>query len=456
MTQKSGRYSVFLRPLAYAIDLTIILVLALQFNFSKIEYIYFAGFTTIGWLFLSIRSDFYEIYRFTKATRIISLGFLQIILFGLVVFSFFGVFKDLARSVRIVLNYLTQTFIAILFAKLAIYYLLQRYRKYLGKNFRTLIIIGENKKALELRDFFLNNPIYGYQFKKSFIISPGNSSSDKGVNLSTCIKYVLEEEVDEIYCSPSALSNKQIQQLVNFSDNNLKVLKFIPGNSTIYTRKLKLDYYDYMPILSFRNIPIHDSLNKAIKRSFDVVLSLFVIIFLLSWITPLLAIIIRLDSKGPIFFRQLRNGLDNKEFYCYKFRSMSAAPKGNNHHANKKVKPVTPFGRFIRKTSIDELPQFFNVLVGNMSVVGPRPHMIRDTDEFAERVDKYMVRHFIKPGITGLAQVKGYRGQIEKQEDIVHRVKYDIFYVENWSLLLDINIIIKTIYNAFKGEEKAY
>ncbi|MEM8999178.1 MAG: exopolysaccharide biosynthesis polyprenyl glycosylphosphotransferase, partial [Bacteroidota bacterium] len=239
-------------------------------------------------------------------------------------------------------------------------------------------------------------------------------------------------------------------------DNNLKTLKFIPDNKNIYSKKLKFEYYDYIPVLSLRDIPLHNPINDFLKRSFDFVFSLIVILGILSWLTPLLAIIITLESKGPVFFRQRRNGIDNREFFCYKFRSMAPNKNADSQPASKNDMRITKVGKFIRSTSIDELPQFYNVLFGTMSVVGPRPHMVRHTNEYAASVDKYMVRHFVKPGITGLAQVRGYRGEIEKDTDIQNRIKFDIFYIENWSLFLDFKIIVQTILNAFKGEEKAY
>ncbi|MCL4158441.1 UNVERIFIED_CONTAM: hypothetical protein GTU68_035696, partial [Idotea baltica] len=202
--------------------------------------------------------------------------------------------------------------------------------------------------------------------------------------------------------------------------------------------------------------PLEDSVNQFIKRLFDIIFSFTVIVFLLSWLTPLLAILIRIESRGPIFFKQSRNGFNYKEFDCYKFRSMTPNKNAHLYQATRGDQRVTRIGKFIRKTSIDELPQFFNVLFGDMSVVGPRPHMVSHTNMYAKKIDKFMVRHFVKPGITGLAQVSGFRGEIETDKDIINRVKYDIFYIENWSILLDIKIITQTALNAVKGEEKAY
>ena len=179
------------------------------------------------------------------------------------------------------------------------------------------------------------------------------------------------------------------------------------------------------------------------------------IVFVLSWLTPIIAILIMLESPGPVFFRQGRPGLDEKEFFCYKFRSMKLNAN-TEKEASKNDPRVTRIGRFIRKTSIDELPQFFNVLLGDMSVVGPRPHLWSQNKIYSSRINKYMVRLYVKPGVTGLAQVKGCRGEIETDEDMVNRIKYDVFYIENWSFFLDIKIIVQTVVNIFKGEEKAY
>ena len=317
-------------------------------------------------------------------------------------------------------------------------------------NIRTVIVIGENYKTRQLIDTFNNRLDFGYRFKAKFNIKDPNFS------LNECFEYVVNNDIDQIYFSVAELSNKQINKLVNFADNNLRELKFIPDNKDIFSRKLKYEYYEYIPILSIRSIPLQEPFNKFFKRVFDILFASCIIIFVLSWLTPLLAILIRLESKGPVFFKQSRNGFNNQEFNCYKFRSMRPNTDADLNQATKGDQRITKMGQFLRKTSIDEFPQFFNVLFGEMSVVGPRPHMVNHTNMYAKRIDKYMVRHFVKPGITGLAQISGFRGEIETDQDIIGRVKYDIFYVENWSLLFDIKIIVRTFLNAVKGDEKAY
>ena len=324
------------------------------------------------------------------------------------------------------------------------------YRERIKGNLRNVVIIGKNKKTDQLRNVFKERTEFGYDFKKQF------SPKAKDFDLQDCFNYIQENNIDEIYCSVSELKNEEIAKFISFADNNLKTLKFIPDNKNIFSKKLKFEYYDYIPVLSLRDIPLDNPINAFIKRSFDIIFSLMVIVGLLSWLTPILALLITLESKGPVFFRQTRNGIDNREFYCYKFRSMAPNKNADDVQATKNDMRITKIGKFIRKTSIDELPQFYNVLFGTMSVVGPRPHMVKHTNEYASSVDKYMVRHFVKPGITGLAQVRGYRGEIEQEADIQNRIKFDIFYIENWSLFLDLKIIVQTVINALKGEAKAY
>lgn len=451
MIFKRGRYSGFLRPISYTIDLLIINLLAYRFFDDHITYLNFVIFISFTWITIALRSHFYEIYRFTRVTNIFSLIFKQGILFLLLVYAFFGFFRELDSNPWSILRYVAEVILFITLAKLGVYYLLKKYRLLLKGNLRRVVIIGLNQKTDQLRKFFVENPEYGYVLYKTFDLDGRD-----GESLQDCLNYIDEHKIDEIYSSVAKLSNKELTQLIDYSDNNLKILKFLPDNKEIYSKRLDFTYYGYLPILSLRKIPIDEPFNKFIKRSFDVALSLFIIVAILSWLTPILGLIIKLESKGPVFFKQKRNGLDYKEFYCYKFRSMRPNPDAHIHQISKNDPRVTRIGKIIRKTSIDELPQFINVLKGEMSVVGPRPHMVSHTHMYAEKIDKFMVRHFIKPGITGLAQVSGYRGEVEDDNHIINRVKYDIFYLENWSLLLDIKIVFQTVYNAVRGEEKAY
>lgn len=447
---KHGRYSGYLRPISYLIDLSIINAIGILYLIQVKDPFVFSIFISIGWVLISVYSRFYEVYRYTRPVNILSLIVKQGILFLLFVFAFSGLYHELDIFPRPIVKYTLLCFLLVTILKFTLYYLLQKYRTSFGGNYRSTVIFGLNKKTIALENFFNKNPEYGYLHKKTF------NFKNKDQPLKECFEYIFQESIDEMYCSISELTNSQIADIVDFADNNLKILKFIPDSKEIYSKKLRYEYYDYIPILTLRTIPLEDSVNTILKRGFDIIFSSIVIIFILSWLTPLIAILIKLESKGPVFFKQSRNGFNYKEFDCYKFRSMTPNQSAHLHQATRNDLRVTQVGKFIRKTSIDELPQFFNVLFGDMSVVGPRPHMVSHTDMYAKKIDKFMVRHFVKPGITGLAQISGFRGEVETDKDIIGRVKFDIFYIENWSLLLDIKIILQTFMNAIKGEDKAY
>lgn len=205
-----------------------------------------------------------------------------------------------------------------------------------------------------------------------------------------------------------------------------------------------------------RNEPLEDIINRAIKRLIDIIISGFVAIFLLSWMIPVVGLLIYLDSGGPIFFVQTRTGRNNKNFQCYKFRSMKPNNEANLKQATKTDNRVTAIGKFLRKTSLDEFPQFLNVLGGSMSVVGPRPHMLKHTEDFSKIEEHYMVRQLLKPGLTGWAQVNGYRGEVINERQVKERVTHDIWYLENWSIWLDLKIIFQTIYILSRRDEMAY
>lgn len=450
MRRKTGRYSGYIRPFSYLLDLIIVNILANFLLPETLNIFSYHIFITISWLVIAWNIGFYEVYRYTKVIDILANILKQYFIFLIINFAFIGFYLKFSEP-SMMIQFVTISVLLISMAKFFIYFALRRFRVVFGGNFRRVIIVGNGKSVEQLEDFFNENPDYGYKLEHTF-----NLNCNKKEELEQCFQFVMKNKIDEIYCSLADLSNTDINKFVDFTDNNLKILKFLPDNKEVLARNLVFDYYDYIPIISLRNIPLDETANKIIKRLFDIVFSLLIIVGILSWLIPILAVFIRLESKGGVFFRQKRNGLNYKEFNCYKFRSMEINDIADLHQVSKNDPRITKVGKFIRKTSIDELPQFFNVLLGDMSVVGPRPHMVSHTEMYARRIDKFMVRHFIKPGITGLAQTKGFRGEVETDKDIIYRVKFDIFYLENWSILLDIKIIFLTIYNAIKGEEKAY
>lgn len=448
---RQGRFSPYLRPISFSIDV-LILILTGDFILFKSSYnlITFTFTITLVWAIISSITKFYEVYRFTKEISILTLLLKQLLGCTVISFAYLGWAQNIEIFKVSIITFLLVSFGFISFSKFSIYYLLKSYRAIYGGNRRHVVIYGVNSKTNALKEFFVKKREYGYIHVASFDLK------DEAFDIDQTFDFLSKNSVDEIYCSLSDLTTTQIKNIVNFADNNLKIVKFLPDNKVSFLKQVKYQYYDYLPVLSFREIPLQDSFNVFIKRLFDIVFSLIIIVFVLSWLTPILAILIKLESRGPVFFKQSRNGFNYKEFECYKFRSMTPNDKAHLEQVTRGDQRITKTGKFIRKTSIDELPQFFNVLFGDMSVVGPRPHMVSHTEMYAKRIDKFMVRHFVKPGITGLAQTSGFRGEVETDKDIIGRVKYDIFYIENWSLILDFKIILKTFINAIKGEEKAY
>ena len=447
MRKETGRYSVYLRPFSYAVDLLIINVLAYFFILVKTDFNNYQLFISFVWVVTALNIGFYEVYRYTKGVEVLEKIVKQYFIFIVLNFAYLGFFLKQFDPFQI-LKFVTVAIVTVSFCKLLIYYLLKKYRVVYGGNYRNVIVIGKQKNVQQLVDFFTDNPNYGYKLVKTFDF--------KNDTVSDCLDFAANNKIDEIYGALTDLNETQKNYLIDFSDNNLKVLKFLPDPNEILSQNSIVDYYGYIPLISLRRIPLDSAFNQIVKRGFDIFFSLSIIVFILSWLIPLLAFLIKIESKGPVFFKQKRNGLNYKEFNCYKFRSMRLNEIADLEQVSKNDIRITNTGRFIRKTSIDELPQFINVLLGDMSVVGPRPHMVSHTEMYAKSIDKFMVRHFIKPGITGLAQTNGYRGEVESKDDITNRVKFDIFYVENWSLLIDIKIVITTIINAIKGEAKAY
>ena len=450
MKTKTGRYSGYIRPFSYLIDLIIINVLAIYCIPLQIHEIIYLVLISCIWFIIAANLGFYEVYRYTKVIAILNCSLKQGIVFTLFCLSFAFFYTEKFNVQKVVL-FTSIAVSLILFIKLFIYYFLRKFRVLFGGNFRTVVLLGNNNTINPLKLFFTENPDYGYQLIKVF-----NLEDHKKDRINDCLSFVLANKIDEIYCSMANLSDRQVSELTDFADNNLKTLKFIPDEKQILSRNFTFEYYDYIPVISLRNIALEENLNKIIKRIFDLIFSLLIIVGLLSWLTPIVALFIKLESNGPLFFVQKRNGLNFKEFNCYKFRSMDLNDQADLQQVSRDDIRVTKFGKLMRKTSMDELPQFFNVLLGEMSVVGPRPHMVSHTNIYAQKIDKFMVRHFIKPGITGLAQTKGFRGEVETDADIINRVKYDIFYIENWSILLDVKIILITIFNTLKGDKKAY
>lgn len=407
----------------------------------------------ITWLLVTYSIDFYPTAR--REGFMTNVGnFLRLFLiYGFVYYTSFAFDAHTPYSFAYLLEVYLLICVMLTAYRLLFYWARSRYRAK-GGNYVKVVVIGRDQNLKKIRKVF-DNLSLGYRYEGYFDNYKSKSPTYLG-DISSSFTYIFENNIDEVYCMASKLSKTELKQLISIADNSLKKIKIIPDHKELISRAMSIELYNNVPVLNLRESPLEMEYANIVKRIFDVVFSSLVILCLLSWLTPIIYILLKLDSKGPLFFKQKRHGVNRKTFLCYKFRSMTPTKESDTLMATKNDMRITRLGKILRKTSIDELPQFFNVLIGNMSVVGPRPHMELHTQQYETSVDKYLVRHFLKPGITGLAQIKGYRGEIKDKSDIVNRVRYDIFYMEKWSIRFDVLIIYYTLVNAIRGQEKAY
>ena len=410
-------------------------------------------YINLTWLLISFITENYELHRFEGFFRVISKIIQSVIVHLLfVVASLFFIKTDYFSRAQLILNY--SFFLSfMIFWRFFMISLLKVYRR-MGYNYRNFVIVGYGELGSSLLNFFRINPEYGYRFLGYFDDQFGGKQVLGRIeDLKT---YIHNHKVDEVYLALPDLSSDKLQDIIRFSDNNLIRIKAIPDIKEFTGKAMKIENYGSIPIILNRKEPLEDIVNSFLKRVFDLIFSALVILLIFPIVLPVIAFLVKLSSRGPVFFYQKRSGKNGKEFWCLKFRTMYVNKDSNSKQAVKNDSRITPIGKFLRKTNLDELPQFFNVLLGDMSVVGPRPHMLKHTQYYSQLVDKFMVRHFVKPGITGLAQVKGYRGETKDIQLMVNRIRMDIFYVENWSFFLDIKIIFLTVIKMIQGDKNAF
>jgi Undecaprenyl-phosphate glucose phosphotransferase len=361
---------------------------------------------------------------------------------------------------------ISREFLLIMYVGLSLFLFISRFVGTLFENrllqyfkaSKPVAVLGMNKMGLRLAAFF-EQKRNQYDFS-GFLDERGELSiaEDGSVMpmVSEQIRVAARSGIQEVYVPLSPENMVNASALLREAEKQCVRMKFVPDLTGTLVTPFKLSYMEEFPIISMRHDPLEEIENRFKKRIFDIIFSLLVIVFVLSWLYPIIGLIIKFQSPGPILFKQKRDGRNNQTFYCFKFRSMKMNGESDTKQATKNDDRVTPIGRFIRRTSLDELPQFFNVLLGDMSVVGPRPHPLSLTKQYREIIDQYMVRHFLKTGITGWAQVNGFRGETKDPELMKKRVEHDIWYLENWSPMLDVRIIIQTVINMIRGEENAY
>jgi putative colanic acid biosynthesis UDP-glucose lipid carrier transferase len=438
-----------------------ILAKYLVFN-GQIPYVFFYNTLIIGWSILwvviCLKFNLYEIPRILFTYKILAKNMYAIFTFIFLSAGFISMITDYKFS-RLFFGYFMLFFgLFLLTWRLISSFLVKFYRKK-GHNTSTILLVGMNKNILSLLHKIYLNPKYG--FKIAGLYTDADVSAEvknyyRG-KLSEISAFLDANTVDEIIISLPYHQSKLINDLFRYADNNMMRVRVIPEFSEYLSQTFSIDYIQNIPIMKLRSEPLNSFTNRILKRIFDVVFSSVIVIVLFSWLFPIIALIIKFTSTGPVFFVQERTGKDDKAFNCFKFRSMTVNVASDVLQATKNDARVTPFGAFIRKTSIDELPQIFNVLLNNMSLVGPRPHMIKHTEEYRVLVDKFMVRHFAKPGVTGWAQINGFRGETKYIKDMENRAAADIWYIENWSFFLDVKIVFTTAFSMFfKKDENAF
>ncbi|MBQ2297975.1 MAG: undecaprenyl-phosphate glucose phosphotransferase, partial [Bacteroidaceae bacterium] len=322
-------------------------------------------------------------------------------------------------------------------------------------NQKSVVLIGNEPTMYELYKI-LDNPEYGYNIAGVFYDGECSQKGFKDLRLGSVGDIygwlATHEGINEIYGYFPKEQQETINMISKFCDNHLIRFFYIPAID-VFKGSMTVSFKENIPIIARREEPLRSTWNQFAKRIFDLFFSGLVLLLVFPWIYILVAIFIKIQSPGPVFFKQERTGLDGKVFKCFKFRSMKVNKDADKIQATKDDPRKFPFGNLMRKTNIDELPQFINVFLGDMSVVGPRPHMLKHTEEYSKLINRFMVRHLAKPGITGLAQVSGFRGETKYIDQMEGRVKKDIEYIENWTFWLDIKIIIKTVTNML-GREK--
>ncbi|QES87980.1 exopolysaccharide biosynthesis polyprenyl glycosylphosphotransferase [Rhizosphaericola mali] len=417
----------------------------------------------ILWLFFS---SIFKLYSFStlRNTVIILRQTFKVVLSHFVLFAFYFLFVYYFYSEKrmwFLIGNIASLLIFVTISRIYLTYLMEFVADKANLN-RNCAIIGKNSLGNSLQHFFGENE-HLYTFKRFLdddlnSMVNANASQVSGASILEFVNTLQLQGIDEVYSTVPI--TPLMSKIYTAAENNCIKLHFV-SKSELSGSSLSVRHIDNISssdfkVYSLRNEPLNSLRNRIKKRAFDFAFSSFVILFILSWLYPIIGLIIKLSSPGPILFKQERSGKDNKPFYCYKFRSMKVNKDSDSMQATKNDSRLTKFGAFMRKTSLDELPQFFNVWKGEMSIVGPRPHMLKHTDQYKTLIDKYLVRQFLKPGITGWAQVNGFRGETKELILMEKRVEHDIWYMENWSLMLDVRIVFMTVINVAKGEPEAY
>ena len=429
-----------------------------NWSFDGIYPLYFAVFVLLWWILSGHYVNVYRVDRLiTYKEKLLNL--IQTFLLHAAIL--------MSGALLLKVYWLPSSYLLVMYAfiltgvvlgRLLLAFLQRTYRKHLARPHSKFVIIGASRSGQELHRFLTTHDPVGNQFRGFFTDEPAPAHLQPLVrgNVADLKAYCQQEQIDEIYFALPLDQRELMTDLARFADDHFVSFRIIPDFQGTVRKDVNVFYYNHLPILTIRQAPLTFRPNQVMKRLFDIAFSGVVILGIFPFLLPLLALIIKLDSPGPVFFKQLRPGKRNELFPCYKLRTMQANHGKTELQATKSDSRITKVGAFLRKTSLDELPQFFNVMLGQMSVVGPRPNMVSQLEEYSKHIHTYPMRHAVTPGITGYAQVNGYRGETRAPEAMEKRVEYDLKYVENWSFWLDMKIILQTVLNMVRGEKNAY
>ncbi|MFO7867976.1 MAG: undecaprenyl-phosphate glucose phosphotransferase [Bacteroidales bacterium] len=462
---KARRYSNYFKPLLMIWDILCICVaymLSLYFRYNSFEHIrnleaqVLLLFSIVFWIILVKKYEAHKLIRIRYRENFISKSIRVILLHALLLLALVVILKyDYISRLHILYFYIV-LFTIILTSRMVGILILEHLRAR-GINYRTIAIVGMNRVGKNMVTYLQKDLSLGYYIIGYFDDKPSDINNIQLLgNVSEVRDYIRSHIVDELFIASLDYDSTTIKQIIEECEQNFTRVKIIPEfQKYTHNRQVNIDFYGTIPIVFLRKEPLENSTNRLLKRSFDVVFSLVFFLVIAPWLFPIIMTLVAVSSRGPLFFSQLRSGENNTSFKCYKFRTMFVNDSSDEQQATRNDSRITPVGKWLRKFNLDELPQFYNVLRGDMSVVGPRPHMIKHTEEYSSRIQHYLVRHFVKPGLTGWAQVNGYRGETKKDADMQNRIEYDIWYIEHWSFLFDVRIIFQTLTNMCKGEKNA-
>jgi len=437
-----------------------IINLALLFYIEKetsnyFLYTIFCIFSNIAWMICSYTTAMYLTNRLMNFKRLVTRTLTSFIFYNFFLFLF-GQLSSESISMSFIFYGLAAFTVFLLFSRLS-YILLITYLYKTEEYKKKIAFIGCNSHVKTLIDHFKAN------HRSMLIAGIFDDKKQSGLvevpllgGIKDCVRYAKENKITDLYSTLSPKSHPILYNLAETAEKSFIRFKFVPDLSEFMSNKCQIDFIEDTPVISVRREPLQDMSARIKKRIFDIAISSFILLFILSWLIPILAILIKIDSKGPAFFTQVRSGKNNVPFRVIKLRTLRENIDADNLQVTRNDQRITRLGRFLRRTNLDELPQFINVLAGDMSIIGSRPHMLKHTEEYSKIYNDYMVRHFTKPGITGWAQVNGYRGEITETSQLVKRIEHDIWYMENWNIWLDFKIVFLTIARTIQGDEKAY